>query len=90
MTIKNYSVVEAKKHFSEILGRVAYGGERVLISKRGKALAMIIPSAEKPGENHLSKVQGWLDDADPFFNLMEQTAREREKHAPRISRHRRD
>jgi prevent-host-death family protein len=90
MTIKNYSVVEAKKHFSEILARVAYGGERVLISKRGKALAMIIPSAEKPEEDHISKVQGWLDEADPFFNLMDQIVREREKHAPRISRQRRN
>jgi len=86
MTTKNYSIVEAKKHFSEILGRVAYRGERIVISKRGKPLAMIIPSTGNPGEDHLSKVQGWLDDGDPFFSILDQIVQEREGHVPRVSR----
>jgi prevent-host-death family protein len=86
MTTKSYSIVEAKKHFSEILGRVAYRGERILISKRGKPLAMIVPSTGEPGEEHLSKVQGWLEDSDPFFNIVDQIVHERERHVPRISR----
>ena len=90
MTAKNYSIAEAKKHFSEILGRVAYRGERIQISKRGKPLAMIIPSTEELGEDHLSKVQGWLEDSDPFFNIVDQIVHERERHVPRISRSRRD
>jgi prevent-host-death family protein len=32
----SYGVGEAKKHFSELLSRVAYGGERITIAKRGK------------------------------------------------------
>ena len=90
MTTKSYSIVEAKKHFSEILGRVAYRGERILISKRGKPLAMIVPSTGEPAENHLSKVQGWLEDSDPFFNIIDQIVHERERHIPRISRLGRD
>ena len=90
MTTKSYSIVETKKHFSEILGRVAYRGERILISKRGKPLAMIVPSTGEPAENHLSKVQGWLEDSDPFFNIIDQIVLEREKHIPRISRLGRD
>jgi len=35
MISKEVSVAEAKKHLSELLGRVAYGGERIMISKRG-------------------------------------------------------
>ena len=90
MTIKNYSVVEAKKHFSEILGRVAYRGERALISKRGKALAMIVPSMEEPPEEHLARVQGWVEEDDPFFDIIEQVVQERQRHVPRISRSRRN
>ena len=90
MTIKNYSIVEAKKHFSEILGRVAYGGERILISKRGKTLAMIIPSTEEPPEEHLSKVHGWLEDDDPFFDILDRIVQDRKRHVPRISRYRKD
>jgi len=86
MTTKTYSVVDAKKHFSEILGRVAYRGESILISKRGKPLAMIVPSTGDLGENHLSKVQGWLEDSDPFFNIVGQIVNKRERHVPRISR----
>ncbi len=90
MTTKNYSVVEAKKHFSEILSRVAYRGERIVISKRGKPLAMIVPSAGEPGEDHLSKVQGWLEESDPFFSIVDQIVRERETHISRISRSMKD
>jgi prevent-host-death family protein len=90
MTIKNYSIADAKKHFSEILGRVAYRGERIQISKRGKPLAMIVPSTTEQGEDHLSKVQGWLEESDPFFNIVDQIVHGRERHVPRISRSRRD
>ena len=90
MTTKNYSVVEAKKHFSEILGRVAYRGERILISKRGKPLAMIVPSTGESGEDYLSNVQGWLEDSDPFFSIVDQIVRQRETHVPRISGSERD
>ncbi len=90
MTTKNYSVVEAKKHFSEILGRVAYRGERIVISKRGKPLAAIVPSSGDPREDHLSKVQGWLDDSDSFFSILDQIVQERERHVPRISRKERE
>jgi PHD/YefM family antitoxin component YafN of YafNO toxin-antitoxin module len=36
MSNMEYSVAEAKKHFSELLSRVAYGKERITIAKRGK------------------------------------------------------
>jgi prevent-host-death family protein len=58
MVNKQFSVAEAKKHFSEILSRVAYGREHITILKRGKPFATIVPPHETPEENHLSKVQG--------------------------------
>jgi len=78
-----YSVAEAKKHFSELLSRVAYGRERITIAKRGKPLAMLVPPAE-PGSGHLSEVEGWLEDSDPFFKIVHQIVKKRQKHLPRF------
>ena len=90
MSNTEYSVGEAKKHFSELLSRVAYGGERITIAKRGKPLAMLIPPATEPGSDHLSKVEGWLEDSDPFFKIVNQTVQHRQKHLPRVLKSRRD
>jgi len=85
-----YSVGEAKKHFSELLSRVAYGGERITIAKRGKPLAMLVPPALEPNSDHLSRVEGWLEDSDPFFKIVNQTVQHRQKHLPRVLKSRRD
>jgi prevent-host-death family protein len=85
-----YSVGEAKKHFSELLSRVAYGGERITIAKRGKPLAMLVPTALEPDADHLSRVEGWLESNDPFFKIVSQTVQNRQKHLPRIPKSRRE
>jgi prevent-host-death family protein len=84
MVNKEISVAEAKKHFSEILSRVAYGREHIMILKRGKPLAMLVPPHETSQDDHLSKVQGWLGEGDPFFKIMGQIVRDRKKHVPRV------
>lgn len=40
------NVAEAKKRFSDLLGRVAYGGETILITRRGKPMAKLVPLVE--------------------------------------------
>ena len=84
MLSKEFSVAEAKKRFSEILSRVAYGREKIVILKRGKPLAMLVPPHETAKEDHLSKVQGWLDESDPFFEIIDALVKDRRKHGPRI------
>ena len=84
MSENEYSVAEAKKHFSEILGRVAYAGERIVISKRGKPVAVLVPLDQAFREDRLSKVEGWLDEDDPFFHIMADIVAERGEHIPRI------
>jgi len=81
-----YSVAEAKKHFSEILGRVAYAGERIVISKRGKPVAVLVPPDQAIREARLSEVDGWMDEDDPFFDIMAKIIAERKTHIPRILR----
>lgn len=40
------SVSEARQDFAELVNRAAYGGERVLVSRRGKPIAAIVPIAD--------------------------------------------
>lgn len=84
MSSMEYSVAEAKKHFSELLGRVAYGRERITIAKRGKPLAILVPPSAEPGSDHPGTVEGWLENNDPFFKIMNQIVKQRQKHFPRI------
>jgi prevent-host-death family protein len=84
MTRKTISVAEAKKHLSELLGRVAYGGEQIVITKRGKPLARLVPAAEEP--EHLAEARGWLDNEDDFFKTIDHIIEDRNKHIPRVIR----
>lgn len=39
----NLSTVEARTQFADLINRVAYGKERVILTRRGKALVAIVP-----------------------------------------------
>jgi prevent-host-death family protein len=39
-------VSEARESFAELVNRAAYGGERVLVSRRGRPIAAIVPIAD--------------------------------------------
>jgi len=84
MTEETVNIAEAKKHFSELLGQVAFGKKRILITKRGKPMARLVP-ADEPNM-HLHDAKGWLDDNDSFFNTIDRILRDRSKHVPRILR----
>ncbi len=79
---RTVNVAEAKKHFSALLGQVAYGKEQILIMKRGKPMARMVPVEEK--ELHLGNANGWLENDDAFFDLMDRIVADRSKHVPRI------
>ncbi len=85
MANSQYSVAEAKKHFSELLNRVAYGKERITIAKRGKPLAILSPPSE-PSSSHLCEIEGWLENTDPFFKIIDQIVEKRRRKLPRILR----
>ena len=82
MNEKSINIADAKKHFSELIGRVAFAKEKLLITKRGKPMAKLVPVEES--DRHLSDACGWLDDTDPFFAAIERIVAERRKHAPRF------
>ena len=56
MNEQTISVAEAKKHFSELIGKVAYGKTQILITKRGRPMARLVPAEQS--ERHLAEVKG--------------------------------
>jgi prevent-host-death family protein len=82
MSEQSVNVAEAKKHLSELLGRVAFGKEHILITKRGKPMARLVPAEEE--KKHLEDAKGWLENEDDFFGTMERIVENRSQHLPRI------
>jgi len=80
------NVAEAKKHFSDLLGRVAYGKETITITRRSKPMAKLVPVGSEGGQPHLADVRGWLDERDKFFRTIDQTVKARRKRRPRVLR----
>jgi antitoxin (DNA-binding transcriptional repressor) of toxin-antitoxin stability system len=76
VTIANF-----KSHLSELMGRVSFKKETLLVTRHGRALVRISPPEEPP--KHLSRVRGWLNDSDPFFKYLSDIVRARNKHIPR-------
>jgi len=83
------NVAEAKKRLSTLLGRVAFGKETILIMRRGRPMAKLVPPDHEPDEPGLGAVKGWLADDDPFFSAVEEIVTARVKHVPRVLRRRR-
>lgn len=82
MTHETVNMAEAKKRLSELVGRVAFGGEQIVITKRGKPMAKLAPVSQE--SKHLAEARGWLEEEDDFFSLVENIVANREKHIPRM------
>ncbi len=82
MTEETVNIAKAKKHFSELLGQVAFGKKHILITKRGKPMARLVPADEL--DMHLCDAKGWLENSDPFFDIIDRIVLDRSKHVPRM------
>ena len=90
------NVAEAKKKFSELLARTAYNGERFIINRRGKPMAVLIGlddfalleqqihSSEKP--KGLLSAAGALAEFDGFEDIMSDVYRSRRESISRVVR----
>ena len=83
---ESVNVAEAKEQLSNLLGRVAFGGETILITRRGRPMARLVPPNEQPAEKGLGSVRGWLSDDDPFFAAVDEIIKTRGSHHPRTLR----
>ena len=79
------NVADAKRQFSDLLGRVAYGRESIVITRRGRPMAKLVPIPEQPERaNELADLEGWLADDDPFFAIVDGIVADRPRHLPRV------
>ena len=86
LSAEEVSVANAKNRFSELIGRVAYGGVTVHITRRGKPMAKLVPFDVGERVPRLADVAGWLDDAHPFFGAVDAIVGARKRHVPRALR----
>ena len=77
------TVADAKRRFSDLLGRVAFGRARVLITRRGRPMARLVPASDPDDGGGLAAVKGWLDDDDELFPAVD-AAIARRARTPRI------
>src|SRR5262252_4967501 len=80
------NVADAKRHFADLLGRVAYVGETITITRRGKPMARLVPVDAYTAAPHVADVEGWLADEDPFFTTTDAIVADRENHYPHALR----
>jgi prevent-host-death family protein len=67
-----FTVSEAKAKFSEIINRIIYKKDRIIVTKKGKKVAMVIPlenNQEDPA-NGLLRAKGALSDIDKDIDEM--------------------
>ena len=78
-----FTLTEAKSRFSEIINRIVYKKEKIMITKKGKKVAVVIPMEEfkQEREEGLIKAEGALagleDSVDEMVNFIYE-ARDRE------------
>ena len=83
MIREEISIADAKIHFSELINKVVYGHEEIVITKRRKPVAVI--SAPETKSAGLASAQGWLEENDIFFKEMEQISEDRHLKKLRVS-----
>lgn len=67
------TITEAKAQLSELVDRAAHG-EEIIISKAGKAMAVLTPYSSATGERRPGRLRGKIRIADDFDALPEDIA----------------
>jgi prevent-host-death family protein len=68
MTTTYISTIDAKEEFSELINRVSHNKERIILTRRGKEIAAIIPVEDLI---HLQQTQNKNDLSDAVEALQE-------------------
>ena len=84
--IRRLGVAGVKAHLAEILREVENRGERVVIERRGRPVAVIQPyhpSAETPPLHWARALRGIAAGIEDFEQVMDEVVKTREKARPR-------
>ena len=70
-----FTLTEAKSKFSEIINRIIYRKERIIVTKNGRKVALVIPVEENDliEAEGLIQAQGALADMDDDIDEMVQS-----------------
>jgi len=68
------TITEAKAHLSSLVDRAAEG-EEIIISKAGKAVAVLLPYHQAPGTRQPGRLRGKINIHEDFDTLPEDIAR---------------
>ncbi len=82
---KRMAVAEVKAHLSEVIRKVE-GGERVVVERRGRPVAVIgryEPAAEREERGWFDALHGILSEVADFDQIMEEVVRSRRDARPR-------
>lgn len=80
--MKTASVAEVQARLFELIGEVAHAGQSLIITKRGRPVARLVPvdASDRP---HVAGVKGWMNADDPFFEAVDDIGAERGQHTRR-------
>ncbi|MHB1346418.1 MAG: type II toxin-antitoxin system Phd/YefM family antitoxin [Candidatus Humimicrobiaceae bacterium] len=82
---ESVSIAEAKSSFSEYVSRVAYAGESILITKRGKPVAGLVSYKELEKLKKIKKSDGLKSligkckESESFTDVIDEVYKNREK-----------
>jgi prevent-host-death family protein len=79
-----FDVSETRKRFSELVARVAFGGATILVTRRGRPMARLVPVEASDGVRHLADVEGWLPEGCAFLRNVEEIVAARTSRRPRV------
>ena len=82
--VKKMPVAHFKSHLAEAL-RDVEAGDRVVIERRGRAVAVLVPvdDAAAPAKAWLEEVEGLMDGVDDFETIMRDVVRSRARQKSR-------
>lgn len=87
--MKTVGVAEAKARLSELLGRVVHRGERIIVQRRGKPIAALVPlkdleqTAGHPGSDWLDSITGLCAEAPGLCDDLDKIVAERQSEMSR-------
>lgn len=80
---KTISAAEARRRFSTILGEVAFGHKEYIVTRKGRPMVRIVHIESADERHNLGDVEGWLEEEDPFFEVMKKVECARQDELPR-------
>lgn len=90
--MRTVGVAEAKAKLSELLGQVAHRGERIVLQRRGKPVAALVPMEDLEravGEGRgdwLDSIVGLCADSPDLCDTLDAVVAERQAEMPRETR----